>query len=234
MNNRTGISLFQERNSLALKPIVLLSSAFYKFFPFLLLERSVHGRWIFSLWSPLSVEVLEGCYALISVRAIDGKMFSSKVKILSLLSTGKDAGIATGNVMILFDEQIKVDVKQTKIFDFKIGIITSEKFRNKLNGQEDPHPTFLDTIASNPCENCIVINKDHIQVVNDLSTGERTVMTAEYGRVPPMMIEDSGELNMTINQSPQSPIEIDENLNNDLNDAVEVIQSLYDQQQRSP
>ena len=67
LNNRTGISLFHERNSLALKPIVLLSSAFYKFFPFLLLERSVHGRWIFSLWSPLSVEVLEGCYALISV-----------------------------------------------------------------------------------------------------------------------------------------------------------------------
>ena len=59
-------------------------------------------------------------------------------------------------------------------------------------------------------------------------------MTAEYGRVPSMMIEDNGELNMTINQSPQSPIEIDENLNNDLNDAVEVIQSLYDQQQRSP
>ena len=125
-------------------------------------------------------------------------------------------------------------MKQAKIFDFKIGVITSEKFRKKLNGQEDPHPEFLNTIASNACENCIVINKRHVQVVNDLSTGERTVMTADYGRVPHMMIEDNGELNMTVNQSPKSPAEIDENLNNELNDAEEVIQSLYEQQSSSP
>ena len=234
LNNRTGISLFQERNSLALKQIVLLSSKFYKFFPFLQVERSAHGRWIFSMWSCLSAEVLEECYALISVRAMDGKIFSSKVKILSLMSTSKNSGLSAGNCSILFDEQIRIDLKQAKIFYFKIGVITSEKFRKKLNGQEDPHPEFLNTIASNPCENCIVINKRHVQVVNDLSTGDPTVMTADYGRVPPMMIEDNGELNMTVNQSPQSPAEIDENLNNDLNDTVEVIQCLYDPQQRSP
>ena len=39
---------------------------------------------------------------------------------------------------------------------------------------------------------------------------------------------------MTVNQSPQSPAEIDENLNNELNDAEEVIQSLYEQQPSSP
>ena len=131
------------------------------------------------MWSCLSAEVLEECYALISVRAMDGKIFSSKVKILSLMSTSKNSGLSTGNCSILFDEQIRIDLKQAKIFDFKIGVITSEKFRKKLNGQEDPHPEFLNTIASNPCENCIVINKRHVQVVNDLSTGERTVMTAD-------------------------------------------------------
>ena len=230
LNNRTGISLFQERLNLALKPVVLLTGSLFKSFPFLQVERSCHGRWIFSLWSLLGSNVLNDCWANISVRTMDGKIFSSKLKILSLLSTTKTVGMQTGNVMILFDEQIKTqsDSKQVKVFDFKIGLHTCRKFRQDLNDGVDPHPEFFSTAAANPCENCVLINmsKAPKEVVTDVATGDSTVMTAEHSRAPSLLIENSEGVSM-INSVPQSPAELGDDLNTELNDAVEIMESLF-------
>ena len=76
-------------------------------------------------------EVIKDLRASVTIRTLDGKVFSSKLKVLSLLSTSKLKGIGTVNVLILFDEQLKCqgDSKQDKIFDFKVCLFSNKTFR---------------------------------------------------------------------------------------------------------
>ena len=96
-----------------------------------------------------------------------GKLYVSQLRILSLLSNSKKMAIDSGNVMILFDEQMK-EMHQSKVFQFKIDILTSTDFRKNLNKDGEPIPPyneFMSSICANP-GNSILINRRDPRLVD--------------------------------------------------------------------
>ena len=140
----------------------------------------------------------------------------------------------TGNVMILFDEQLKSqgEAKQDKIFDFKVSLLSSKTFRQELNEWEDVHDEYLNTVASNPSQNCVLINKgkDPKEVVTDVTHGKEGPVVAEYLGVSPRLVVHRPGIDLTLNaiDPPPPPAGLGADLDNDLNDAVVVMQSLFE------
>ena len=207
LTNRVGKCLFQERHNQSLKPVILLSSAIYKMFAFLQVELNLHGRWMYSVWALMDEEVLKNCNAIIEVKTVDGKIFGAKLQILSLMSANKSRGMGSGQCMILFDEQLRQsgDSRQTKIFDFKVTLVTTQSFRDHLNDGPimNPHEEYMNTVVQDPSSNCILINKeptepiqpnvslvhDPVQVINDGAIGmtianqEEVTTTTDLGDI---------------------------------------------------
>ena len=162
LNNSNGVSVFHDRESKALKPVVLLSGNVFRMYCFLQVERSCQGRWCFSVWSLLPEEALQNCKANICLRTVDSKFFVAQLRILSQHSLTRGEGLATGNCLMLFDEQLRKRGRepQRKIFDFKVTLITSKEFRGNLNGDSETpaHLDFLTDVACNPNSTCVLIN----------------------------------------------------------------------------
>ena len=99
------------------------------------------------------------------------------------------------------------DSKQEKIFDFKVCLFSSKTFRQELNEWKESHDQFMETIASTPSENCVLINKGKgpQEVVTDVTHGESSVLVADYGRVPPVLVVNNPGLDLALNSNDPPP-----------------------------
>ena len=192
-------------------------------FAFLQVERSIHGRWLYSVWALLDSEVLRNCHAIIEIKTIDGKVFAGKLPILSLISSKYSNGAGSGQILILFDEQLRQSggARQNKIFDFKITLVTTEAFRDHLNDGpiKSPHEEFMNTIVTDPSSNCVLINKDPVEPIQpDISLAESNTIDG------PFQVVNDGQVGMSI----ANEEEVITTALTDLGDVDDIIQALIE------
>ena len=147
LHNTNGSTFFQFRGNRIVKPILLMSPAIYRMFPFLLIERSYNGRWVLNIWSLLNESSLHDCQAEIIITTEGGKVFSSKMKILSTATTSRSVAFSRGYTLILIDNQLFKDVngdsEPRRLLSFEVRICTTETFRQRLNYSNSPGKTLL-------------------------------------------------------------------------------------------
>ena len=106
-------------------------------FCFLYLERNPNGRWIFLIYSLLPKKALEGLKAHICIKSEGRNCFAAYLNILPMMSVTKLEAVSSGNVLVLFDEQLKDGENQAKVFDYVVKIGTTAEFRAALNHNDE-------------------------------------------------------------------------------------------------
>ena len=133
MNDCAGRLFFENHTNRVMKPIVFLTGSIYRMFCFLYLERNPNGRWIFLIYSLLPKKALEGLKAHICIKSEGRNCFAAYLNILPMMSVTKSEAVVSGNVLVLFDEQLKDGENQAKVFDYVVKICTTPKFCAALN-----------------------------------------------------------------------------------------------------
>ena len=97
--------------------------------------------------SLLNESSLHDCQAEIIITTEGGKVFSSKMKILSTATTSRSVAFSRGYTLILFDNQLFKDVngdrEPRRLLSFEVRICTTETFRQRLNYSNSPGKTLL-------------------------------------------------------------------------------------------
>ena len=106
-------------------------------FCFLYLERNPNGQWIFLIYSLLPKKALEGLEAHICIKTEGRNCFAAYLNILPMMSVTKLEAVSSGNVLVLFDEQLKDGENQAKVFDYVVKIGTAAEFRAALNHNDE-------------------------------------------------------------------------------------------------
>ena len=101
--------LFKGADHKILKPIIAVSSAIFRMFTFLQIERVPGKRFTFSIWSLLSQTACKGIFGVILIKPKNHKCFTAHLPILPILSSTKRQAIVDGNVFELYDPQLKPD-----------------------------------------------------------------------------------------------------------------------------
>ena len=105
---------------------------------FLFVERNANSRWCFQIYSSaLSRKALESVKAHICIKSEGGNCFAAQVNVLPLMSMTKIEGINSGNLLVVFDEQLKKGPNQAKVFDYIVKISTTPEFRAALNHNDE-------------------------------------------------------------------------------------------------